>query len=503
MDDIEEMYDYKDDDDDDGLYENKDIEKKYEFLTMDDMDKEREKKIEELIQYSYLSKGKAELVLINNNWDIDKIINDWYDKMQKIMEKSGIAQTSESRKKLDEYFKEHKTSKNICLVCQEKIEPGNEVCLECNHQFCSNCFREYLKEKSKEQLTLLAPKCPMQFCNFQVNSEVIKRMFADQPDELNIYKKCLLKNFTESNVDIKLCPNPKCDLIIKLPGHGMIEINCFCGKIFCFKCLRDGHRPCHCEMMQIWEDKIKKEGENTKLFIVNIKQCPNCHRNIEKNQGCNHMTCRKEAGGCGYEFCWVCLGEWKPHDTSFYECKKYIKGKLSENKEGLKNDMNLELERFVNYYEGYQEEEKARKYAVKLKEKIEKYKRESEFFKGIKHNEVLFLDDAIRTVIECHRILKNTYIFGYFMKISNNNISLYIHHQELLRKNADLLHNKIEMNDLNRILTEDNNEIFNKRFNIFKGEVHSLISATNKFKENFLDEIEYHPDYIDYNMLKN
>ena len=25
------------------------------------------------------------------------------------------------------------------------------------------------------------------------------------------------------------------------------------------------------------------------------------------------MTCRKEVGGCGYEFCWICLDEWKKH----------------------------------------------------------------------------------------------------------------------------------------------------------------------------------------------
>ena len=25
------------------------------------------------------------------------------------------------------------------------------------------------------------------------------------------------------------------------------------------------------------------------------------------------MVCRREAGGCGYEFCWVCLGKWSEH----------------------------------------------------------------------------------------------------------------------------------------------------------------------------------------------
>lgn len=36
------------------------------------------------------------------------------------------------------------------------------------------------------------------------------------------------------------------------------------------------------------------------------KRCPNCRVNIEKNDGCDHMTCTH----CGYEFCWFCKREY-------------------------------------------------------------------------------------------------------------------------------------------------------------------------------------------------
>lgn len=35
------------------------------------------------------------------------------------------------------------------------------------------------------------------------------------------------------------------------------------------------------------------------------------------------MTCRK----CKYEFCWTCLGEWKPHGTNWYNCTKEVNKK--------------------------------------------------------------------------------------------------------------------------------------------------------------------------------
>ena len=87
-DDEDEIMDYEEDYNPDNE-ENLDIEKenviggKYEFLTKDEMDKERQKKIEEFIQYSNLTNSQAEMVLMHYNWNTDVLMNDWYDKMQK------------------------------------------------------------------------------------------------------------------------------------------------------------------------------------------------------------------------------------------------------------------------------------------------------------------------------------------------------------------------------------------------------------------------------------
>ncbi|KAG9014383.1 hypothetical protein FRB94_012789 [Tulasnella sp. JGI-2019a] len=40
------------------------------------------------------------------------------------------------------------------------------------------------------------------------------------------------------------------------------------------------------------------------------KPCPACREPIEKDEGCDHMTCRPP-GGCGHEFCWLCLAGYE------------------------------------------------------------------------------------------------------------------------------------------------------------------------------------------------
>jgi hypothetical protein len=56
----------------------------YEFLVKDEIEKERENKIEEFKEFSSLNSSQAELVLINYNWNIEILMNDWFEKMQKI-----------------------------------------------------------------------------------------------------------------------------------------------------------------------------------------------------------------------------------------------------------------------------------------------------------------------------------------------------------------------------------------------------------------------------------
>jgi len=122
----------------------------------------------------------------------------------------------------------------------------------------------------------------------------------------------LKKNYVENQKDYKYCP-ADCGRIVNKISDNLDYIDCVCGFSYCFKCNLENHSPSNCNLTKLWLDKHSSESENINWILINTKQCPHCHKNIEKNQGCNHMTCQKNSGGCGHEFCWICLKDWHTH----------------------------------------------------------------------------------------------------------------------------------------------------------------------------------------------
>lgn len=53
-------------------------------------------------------------------------------------------------------------------------------------------------------------------------------------------------------------------------------------------------------------------GGGSAPALEGVRRCPGCGAGVEKNGGCDHMTCRTAGGGgCGHEFCWRCLAPYQ------------------------------------------------------------------------------------------------------------------------------------------------------------------------------------------------
>jgi len=211
------------------------------------------------------------------------------------------------------------------------------------------------------------------------------------------------------------------------------------------------------------------------------------------------MTCRKEAGGCGYEFCWICMGEWKVHGGDFYNCNKFDPKKKDNEEKNVKK-VKFELERYVFYFNRYMAHQKSLQFGVKMRSTIQDVMKSFILQKNLPYEELKYLETAVEAIIKSHTALKNTYIFGYYLKdVPQRN--LFEHNQFLLEKEADVLHEDMEGEELKQLLREDNLEKFNTHWNRFKGNVVNLSSVNLK---NVVNDIEMtlmeHVDYKAMNM---
>ena len=224
-----------------------------------------------------------------------------------------------------------KNNEGYCISCYEQLEKGKTYSLECGHTFCIDCTKEYLWAKIGAFTDGIDTRCMQAGCNMKFKHSQFCDLLMDNQKVKELYWKQLCKQFTDNNKYVKWCPEPGCEYLFQQIDASiqLNEVECRCGTVFCFKCERLSHSPCSCEDYESWLMKASAESENVKWIMANTKKCPGCHKAIEKNQGCNHMTCLT----CRHEFCWICMGPWADHGTNtggYYKCNVYEQ-KLKDN----------------------------------------------------------------------------------------------------------------------------------------------------------------------------
>jgi len=276
-------------------------------------------------------------------------------------------------------------------------------------------------------------KCPIPDSVFSI--------FVRDPALLKKYVERSLQQFIDSQPHYKWCPYPGCEYAMFAESVTNVDpVTCVgCGNTYCFNCSDPNigdHRPCLCEMARKWLEKSTDEGENIRWLTANTKQCPKCHAAIEKNGGCMHMTCNKQSGGCGYEFCWLCRGPWSEHGQAtggFYSCNKYDKSAAKKQDEAAALEKR-ELDRYMFYYHRYDSHKMACKAAMKQKSKLEARRNELATTFHIPIEDTAFLKDTVNSLIQFFRALQYSYAYGYYIPVDSPRLPLFQYSQENLEK---------------------------------------------------------------------
>jgi ariadne-1 len=372
-----------------------------------------------------ISNDGAIAMLINFQWNKEKLIDIFYADPDKILDEVGLCRVDSN--KVDDIFEHFE-----CKICYCQVETQSEqAILTCGHKFCSGCFSHYLRIQVDEGPSSIRATCAQHKCKCSVPYSMFKRYL--EPDQFMKYHQYILGNYIETSKTMRYCPAPNCCLV-SVAQRGVRSIRCRCAATYCFACGDESHQPASCKQLSDWTEKCANESETANWIIVNTKKCPKCESRIEKNQGCNHMRCKV----CTHDFCWVCLGDWKDHGQQtggYYNCNKFAS--KVDNKKDAAAKAKAELERYLHYIQRYQNHAQSAKFASKQREHAERRMLELQAAEQSSWMEVQYLSQAVEVVVDCRRTLKYTYIMGFFMSEDSRLRSLFEHNQEMLEKNTE------------------------------------------------------------------
>eukprot|EP00026_Physarum_polycephalum_P004217 Phypoly_transcript_04234.p1 GENE.Phypoly_transcript_04234~~Phypoly_transcript_04234.p1 ORF type:complete len:612 (+),score=126.47 Phypoly_transcript_04234:129-1964(+) len=379
----------------------------------------QEREVTEIADILSVPSSTAASLLRFFHWKRERFITKYLENPQQVCQMAGVPYVPNS----GALSKLRTMSKNVlsssssatteCSICgDDELTSANSSALACNHTFCNECWGTHLTMKINEGEPEM--HCLHHKCNTHVSDNFIKQLVS--PATFEKYLRFVTKNFVRENDTVRWCPTPGCQSAITFDqsnsssDSAIVQCN-YCGNQFCFKCHNEAHAPATCEQMKLWA----KESEVFNWRTINCRECPKCNVSVEKNGGCNHMTCQQ----CKYEWCWVCMRAWKGQKKKKKKKKKdkeQDKGKRKSKRKKMEEERErkqLAMKKYLHYNERYEFHEEAKKAEVELRTQA------SAKIKALQDNftrpEVQFIENAVNELLECRIALKYTYVFAYYL----------------------------------------------------------------------------------------
>ena len=249
---------------------------------------------------------KASYLNENNNFiNINNSFNININNLNVGMEDDNISFNFNSKEILTK--NEKNMAKIECNICFEKFneKEKDSNTLPCGHFCCNQCWLNYFKSSISEG-NAEDIKCMNFECNSIISEEFILNKIKGDQTLIDKYRKFKLLAEIINDENKNPCPYPDCESYLE-KSKDTKYVKCKNGHEYCFECLKSPHGKSACQNIDKQFLKWKKNKR--------VKRCPKCKIFIEKNEGCNHMTCKR----CKFQWCWICEG---PYSLDHYDSGK-------------------------------------------------------------------------------------------------------------------------------------------------------------------------------------
>ncbi|KAL8132918.1 hypothetical protein AgCh_008412 [Apium graveolens] len=454
--------------------------KNYKILTLTDIRKIQKKDVAILCSLLSVPRTCARILLYHYKWNVDSLMEAWFADEERVRNKVGLLQRG-----LNTTI--GSSAKFTCAICFDRFRARYQIKIGfCDHLYCRACLGTYIRTAIDDGPGCLSLRCPDPSCNAAIGEDVVN-LLVKSTKYRKKFRKFFVRSYVEGNSNVKWCPGPDCDAAIEYNGDGecgSYEVVCGCSFKFCWKCIKDGHRPVDCDTVARWILKNKAEASNVEWILAYTKPCPKCKRPIKKGPGCMHMTCNKS---CKHQFCWTCLGPW----SMSHHCNTYKAEKNDETRTEARRRQNAKasLQRYTHYYERWDANHKSR---MKAQSDLRKMQEENlnihcEKF-AVTRLQLTFVIEAWQQIIECRRTLKWSYAYGYFIPEDERaKTRLFEYLQGEAEAGLERLHQCAEK-ELFKVLKDVNATA--DEFDIFRVKLVELTNVTRNYFANLVTALE-------------
>jgi len=343
-----------------------------------------------------------------------------------------------------------------CDICLVPMPVSSMTGLECGHEFCTLCWTEYLTTKIMDEGMGQKISCAAHGCDILVDDMTVMKLVSDARVKIK-YQQHITNSFVDCNLLMRWCPAADCIYAAKVSYSDSKPVECKCGHSFCFSCGNNWHDPVKCQWLKKWIKKCDDDSETSNWIAANTRECPKCHVTIEKDGGCNHMVCKQQ--NCKADFCWVCLGPWEPHGSSWYNCNRFDEDDAKRARDAQEKSR-AALARYLFYCNRYMNHMQSLKFEHKLYASVRQKMEEMQ-----QHNmswiEVQFLKKAVDVLTQCRSTLMYTYVFAFYLKRNNHSI-IFEDNQKDLENATEQLSEYLEREITSDILVDIKQKVQDK-----------------------------------------
>jgi ariadne-1 len=387
--------------------------KHYKVLDRNELQEYQDQQIREANEILDLERPLVRLVLKHYRWDVERVVGEWLDKGRDLVlriagldvqQDGDVAAAAAASAAVSAALASEEME---CDICYGDMTPDMACAVSCGHCFCIDCWRSYLTLKINEEGQKAGNiPCMGNRCIARVDDTTIERVVLGEV--FKKYKDSLLAAYVGDNPLLNWCPASRCGRAIKITtGNPQVAVTCACGHTFCFNCQHPPHAPSTCGMVKSWKHNVDTSKISQWLKSC-TKTCPECGKAVEKDAGCNHITC-----SCGAHFCWVCGGLFcstpaqsplQPLGT--HSCNAFHELPNCEDKDPAPP-------RLLHYATRYIINNKSRKREKRLEEQIQA-KLEAAAT-GLDQPSLAHLQQSPKILAQCRDILGWSYVFAFYM----------------------------------------------------------------------------------------